>query len=158
MLSPVSTCGVNSGLCLPRRRLAISVASLPRVLSVASTRHQSRFTVCGFATYVLISFSQKKPTSQKAAGEEREFYWLLGPGATLARSDFQAVDRFAMQHMGFYDLVNVRLVDVGIPGALGINHADRAFFATVKAASLVHTHPACPGNPQFPGLFLGVTP
>jgi hypothetical protein len=24
-----------------------------------------------------MSFSQKKPTSQKAAGEEREFYWLI---------------------------------------------------------------------------------
>ena len=40
--SPVSSCGVYFGLCLPRRTLAISLARRPRGLPVASTTHQAR--------------------------------------------------------------------------------------------------------------------
>src|SRR6266851_9839481 len=50
--SPVSTCGVNSGLCLPRKRRAISAASRPSTLPLASTRYQSRLTSCGLAERV----------------------------------------------------------------------------------------------------------
>jgi hypothetical protein len=38
--SPVSMCGVNIGLCLPRRILATSVASRPRTIPLASTTNQ----------------------------------------------------------------------------------------------------------------------
>ncbi len=41
-------------LCLPRRRRASSVARRPRVLPVASTTYQSRFTVSGLAVKVFI--------------------------------------------------------------------------------------------------------
>src|SRR3569833_3329467 len=54
MSSPVSTCGVYSALCLPRRRRAISLAMRPRVLPLASTTYQSRLTVSAFALKVFI--------------------------------------------------------------------------------------------------------
>lgn len=56
MKSPVSTCGVNSGLCLPRSRCATSLATRPRTLSVASITYQSRFTSWGFAEKVFMIF------------------------------------------------------------------------------------------------------
>ena len=40
MKSPVSMCGANSTLCLPRRRTATAVARRPRILSEASTTNQ----------------------------------------------------------------------------------------------------------------------
>ena len=46
--SPVSTCGVYSGLRLPRRVSAIRVARRPSVSPSASTRYQRRSTSCGF--------------------------------------------------------------------------------------------------------------
>src|SRR3954469_2681667 len=52
--SPVSTCGVYSGLCLPRRRIAIWVAILPRTLFWASTTTQPCWTSSAFAVYVFI--------------------------------------------------------------------------------------------------------
>src|SRR2546425_4041148 len=55
--SPVSTCGVNSGLCLPRKRRAISAASRPSTLPLASTRYQSRLTSCGLAERVVMALS-----------------------------------------------------------------------------------------------------
>jgi hypothetical protein len=42
MKSPVSMCGVKIGLCLPRSRAAIWVASRPSPLSDASTTYQAR--------------------------------------------------------------------------------------------------------------------
>src|SRR6266545_2477022 len=53
----VSTCGVNSGLCLPRKRRAISAASRPSTLPLASTRYQSRLTSCGLAERVVMALS-----------------------------------------------------------------------------------------------------
>ena len=44
--SPVSSCGVYCGLCLPRRTCATSLARRPSGLSVASTTHQAR-VLCG---------------------------------------------------------------------------------------------------------------
>ena len=52
MKSPVSTCGVYSGLCFPRSRRAISVARRPSTLSEASTTYHPRLTVSGFAETV----------------------------------------------------------------------------------------------------------
>lgn len=45
---------VYSALCLPRRRRASSVARRPKVLPLASTTYQSRFTVSGLAVKVFI--------------------------------------------------------------------------------------------------------
>ena len=47
MKSPVSTCGVYSGLRLPRSASAIWVARRPRVLPSASTTYQSRWRLAG---------------------------------------------------------------------------------------------------------------
>jgi hypothetical protein len=46
--------GVNSGLCLPRRRRETSAARRPRTLSVASTTNQSRRTSSGLAEKVFM--------------------------------------------------------------------------------------------------------
>ena len=49
------------GLCLPRRRRASSVDRRPRVLPVASTTYQSRFTLSGLALNVFISGDSEAP-------------------------------------------------------------------------------------------------
>src|SRR4051794_39893580 len=50
-------CGVNEGLCLPFRRMAIWVARRPSTLSEASTTNQSARTVSFFAKRVDITHS-----------------------------------------------------------------------------------------------------
>src|SRR5471030_894811 len=55
MKSPVSTCGVYSGLCLPRKRSAICDARRPSTLFCASITYQSCWTSCAFAVYVFIA-------------------------------------------------------------------------------------------------------
>src|SRR5688572_23374364 len=55
MKSPVSTCGVYSGLCLPRSRSAICDASRPRTLFCASITYQSCWTSCGLAENVFMT-------------------------------------------------------------------------------------------------------
>src|SRR5882724_4191248 len=64
--SPVSTWGVNSGLCLPRNRRAISAASRPRTLPLASTRYQSRLTSCDLAEKVLMALDSRVRYTTKA--------------------------------------------------------------------------------------------
>ena len=52
------------------------------------------------------------------------------------------------------DLIDVLTVDIAVPNALGIDHADRPLVAAIQAAGLVDAHPAGSGQPQFldPGL------
>src|SRR5260370_2775198 len=50
--SPVFRCGVNVGLCLPRRILATLLARRPSTWSVASTTNQSPFRSAAFAVHV----------------------------------------------------------------------------------------------------------
>src|SRR5829696_1405961 len=50
--SPVSTCGAKVGLCLPRSRIAVWLASRPSTTSVASITCQCRVTSPGFGLYV----------------------------------------------------------------------------------------------------------
>src|SRR5579864_5473137 len=50
--SPVFRCGVNVGLCLPRRIFATPDARRPRTWSVASTTNQSPFRSAAFAVHV----------------------------------------------------------------------------------------------------------
>src|SRR5574341_2443172 len=55
-------------LCLPRRRRATSLATLPRTLSVASITNHSCFTSAGFALKVFISVSHGRFGSTSAVG------------------------------------------------------------------------------------------
>ncbi len=50
--SPVSTCGANCGLCLPRSRMATWLARRPRTTSDASMTCHARVTSPGFGVYV----------------------------------------------------------------------------------------------------------
>src|ERR1700710_1559369 len=50
--SPASTWGANWGLCLPRRRIAVWLASRPSTTSVASMTCQARVISPGFGVYV----------------------------------------------------------------------------------------------------------
>src|SRR5260370_18118806 len=50
--SPVFKCGVNVGLCLPRKILATLLARRPSTWSVASTTNQSPFRSAAFAVHV----------------------------------------------------------------------------------------------------------
>ena len=56
-LSPQSTCGVNCGLCLPRRRLAMMTARRPSTTPSASISTQSFFTSAGFSERVVFSIA-----------------------------------------------------------------------------------------------------
>ena len=73
-------------------------------------------------------------------------------------SNFQAIHRFAVHQVRFDDFVDVRFINIGIPGAFRIDHAYRPLFATVQAAGLVDAHPALTGDAQFFDLFLGIFP
>src|SRR3712207_5696407 len=50
--SPTSTCGANWGLCLPRSRMAVWLASRPSTTSVASMTCQARVMSPGLGEYV----------------------------------------------------------------------------------------------------------
>src|SRR5215218_9177408 len=50
--SPTSTCGAYWGLCLPRSRVAVWVASRPSTTSVASMTCHARLTSPGLGVYV----------------------------------------------------------------------------------------------------------
>src|SRR3954467_11268375 len=50
--SPTSTCGAYWGLCLPRSRIAVWLASRPSTTSVASMTCQARATSPGLGVYV----------------------------------------------------------------------------------------------------------
>src|SRR3954471_10082831 len=50
--SPASTCGANWGLCLPRSRIAVWLASRPSTTSVASMTCQARVMSPGLGVYV----------------------------------------------------------------------------------------------------------
>src|SRR4051794_26568422 len=50
--SPASTCGANCGLCLPRSRIAVWLASRPSTTSVASMTCQARVMSPGLGVYV----------------------------------------------------------------------------------------------------------
>src|SRR5207247_4955885 len=73
-LSPVSMCGVNIGLCLPRMIFATSVARRPRTMPSASTMYHWCLISRGVAEYVFM---------------ERKICKCRPP---LVRVGFQAVD------------------------------------------------------------------
>src|SRR5438128_6926060 len=55
--SPVSMCGVNSALCLPRRSEATRVASRPNTIPSASITNQPRFRFSAFGKNVFIDIA-----------------------------------------------------------------------------------------------------
>ena len=70
-------------------------------------------------------------------------------GARLSgrrRRQQQALDDLALLQVRIDDLVDVVLVDIGVPGGVGIDHRDRAAGAAVQAAGLVDADPARPGE------------
>src|SRR3989442_875973 len=91
--SPVSTCGVNSGLCLPRKRRAISAASRPSTLPLASTRYQSRLTSCGLAERVGMALSSYVQDTVKARDFIEEVAKCQTHFAVLERSKKSATPK-----------------------------------------------------------------
>src|SRR5262245_43854105 len=79
MKSPVSTCGVYVGLCLPRRREAIWLASLPSTLFWASTTYQPCWTSPAFAEYVFM-IPKSVPGLRKGSNEGARLYPKKGAG------------------------------------------------------------------------------
>src|SRR5579859_1574482 len=90
--SPVSSCGVYCGLCLPRRTLATSLARRPRGLPVASTTHQARDEeACSFViTRVLWGEGLRVATSAWGA-MEREPYLSAAEGRGKLRGGPRSV-------------------------------------------------------------------
>src|SRR5262245_58904702 len=66
--------------------------------------------------------------------------WRDDAGPRPAESDAQALDDAAVLKMLADDLVDVVLVDVGVPDGVGIDHNTRPFLAAVKAPRLVDAH------------------
>src|SRR4051812_38998559 len=69
----------------------------------------------------------------RRAGDE------LAPRAR-AHLHLQALDDASVAQMLLDDLVDVGLVDIGVPDTLGIDHHAGAFLAAVEAARLVDAH------------------
>jgi hypothetical protein len=58
----------------------------------------------------------------------------------------------------FDDLIDIGFVDVGIPGSLRVDDANRPLLAAIEAAGLVDPYLVRPGQPQFPDPVLGIIP
>src|SRR5215207_3107274 len=71
--SPVSMCGANTGLCLPRRTRATSVASRPSTMPSASTTCQARWISEAFGLYVgtPATFTAIRTRDARAPGKRR---------------------------------------------------------------------------------------
>src|SRR5918994_531607 len=71
--SPVSMCGANTGLCLPRRTRATSVASRPSTMPSASTTCQARWISEAFGLYVgtPATFTAIRTRGARAPGKRR---------------------------------------------------------------------------------------
>src|SRR5690242_3725932 len=68
--SPTSTCGAYWGLCLPRSRIAVWLASRPSTTSVASMTCQARATSPGLGVYVRTAL---------ATFRRRDGWWFASP-------------------------------------------------------------------------------
>src|SRR5690606_36415212 len=76
--SPVSTCGANVALCLPRRSVATWDARRPRTTSVASMTYQVRLTSPGLGVYVRTVLP-----SCRVADVDRRAAWSRPAGSVL---------------------------------------------------------------------------
>src|SRR6478735_3875122 len=105
MKSPVSTCGVYSGLRLPRRVSAICVARRPRVLPSASTTYQSRWRLAGVATKVFIA--QKPRGLPTRPGDDSHLaVWMVA--YTAARQQPNPVQATVRERRNRRDLAGLR--------------------------------------------------
>src|SRR5258706_4074656 len=66
----------------------------------------------------------------------------------MCGSDFQTLDDLAVHKMRIDDFIDVRFVDVGVPGAFGIDDDRRTFLAAVKASRLVDANVSRAGEAQ----------
>ncbi|MNN55901.1 hypothetical protein D3C81_1708040 [compost metagenome] len=64
-------------------------------------------------------------------------------------SDFQTFNDLAADQMDVDDFIEVFIVDIGVPGALRIDHDDRAFFAAAEATGLIDADCATAAQAQF---------
>src|ERR671912_87645 len=74
--SPVSMCGAHTGLCLPRRTRATSVASRPSTMPSASTPCQARWISEAFGLYVgtRATFAAYGPGARGRPGSDGQAY------------------------------------------------------------------------------------
>src|SRR3546814_12637400 len=79
-LSPQSTCGVNDGLCLPRRMLAMIDATRPTTRPSASISTHFFSTVAAFADAVVLVSAFMARSEERRDGKECvstcRFRWL----------------------------------------------------------------------------------
>src|SRR3954462_14557704 len=94
--SPTSTCGANCGLCLPRSRIAVWLASRPSTTSVASMTCQARVTSPGLGEYVrtalvssvAVGLAGGPPSPRTGDGAAR----AAPAGSRASRSRYQQLD------------------------------------------------------------------
>src|SRR5687768_10098201 len=89
----------------------------------------------------------------RPAGPATSARWVavainVRPSTTDVGRQQQALDHAPLLQVRVDDLVDIVLVDIGVPDGLGVHHGDRAAGATVEAAGLVDAHAARPGQPQ----------
>src|SRR6188508_527533 len=72
--------------------------------------------------------------------------WEFMPSAAQIGRGQQALHDLAVLQVRIDDLVDVVLVDVGVPDGLGIDHRHRPAGAAVEAPGLVHPDAARPGK------------
>src|SRR3954470_15485598 len=70
--SPTSTCGAYWGLCLPRSRIAVWLASRPSTTSVASMTCQARATSPGLGVYVRTALVSSVVVGKAGGSPRRE--------------------------------------------------------------------------------------
>src|SRR5688572_1683285 len=77
-------------------------------------------------------------------------------GPRPAESDAQALHDAAVLEMLADDLVDVVLIDVGVPDSVGVDHGNRPLLAAIEAARLVDANLAGAGKLEALDAVLGV--
>ncbi len=73
---------------------------------------------------------------------------LIRVGRVREIGQTQALHHLATQQMALHDVIDVALIDIGVPDALGIDHADRPLLAAIEAPRPVDAHLARTRQPQ----------
>jgi hypothetical protein len=69
---------------------------------------------------------------------------------------FQTFNNLPANQMLVDDFIDIVRIDIGVPGALRINHHDRAFFASVETTGLVDADFSRTAQIHFLDTLLGV--
>src|SRR5690606_18127172 len=88
--------------------------------------------------------SRRRSRSRPGRPGKRE-YRVVMPWS----SDHQALHRFPTHEMRVDDVIDIALVDIGVPDAFRVDDHDRPFLAAVQAAGLVDAHLACSRESQL---------